>query len=214
MKYKVIGWTSSDDYSFEDTEATFAVQAAITDSIKEHGYLFTGYYHQEYSYGAPVLNTGKRVCMSQRGFARLMADAHGDTGVWDYARYMMLESDDSVYPSHKDFDKSFFECKYVEKEDITEEFSLAGLKYEIDGDKLIMPDYPELNYIEEGDTVLLGGNKYEVSEVDRYQDISSDKKAELMARMYSHDDPEKKKNAEAEFLALPILLSLKVKRVL
>ena len=75
MKYKVIGWTFSDNHNIEDAPLSFAARHAIVDEIKAHGYLFSGEDHQDALYGCPVLNDGKKRACSQRGFAGIMAEA-------------------------------------------------------------------------------------------------------------------------------------------
>ena len=87
MKLKVIGWTSYDDNTYEAVEATNAIYNAVLDEVVKNDYLFSGYHHQEYDYCCPVLNTGKRVLFSQRGFGGLMAEAHGYNGVYDYSLF-------------------------------------------------------------------------------------------------------------------------------
>ena len=67
MKYKVVGWTSYDGDDVPDSEGRigYAECCAIIDAIKEHGYLFSGWDHQEMFDCAPVLNDGKRRCQGK-----------------------------------------------------------------------------------------------------------------------------------------------------
>lgn len=88
-KYKVIGWTDYADERYPEIgecnqEKWDSVELAIINSIRENGYMFCGDQHQYHTYAnyrkrdsgiAPVLNSGERVCFSQRGWGALMAKA-------------------------------------------------------------------------------------------------------------------------------------------
>ena len=88
MKYEVIGWT---DYDCRTAECApvddDAVEAVIAD-IREHGYMFTGYHHQEYPNCVPVLSDGYCRLFSRRNFAAVMAKAHGYNEPMDYVFFM------------------------------------------------------------------------------------------------------------------------------
>ncbi len=90
MKLKVIGWTHYEDTRFPEGEYSHAAEAAIIAAICECGFEFTGWHHQEALYGAPVLNDGCIYRYSQRGWGRVMAEAHGMTAPMDYAYYAFL----------------------------------------------------------------------------------------------------------------------------
>ena len=159
MKYRVVGWTSYDDSSVSDQEGTigYAECCAIIDEIKKHGYLFTGWDHQEGLGCAPVLNDGKRRCFSQRAWGGIMAEAHGQTGPYDYARFTFLESiaSESKRLPRDDFDPEGF----IPEEDLAEQFSLTLPKALFDAvkvsDELTLEDDPTLRYLNAGDTLIL-----------------------------------------------------------
>lgn len=61
MKYKVIGWTFSDNYDIESVPLTFAARHAIVDDIRENNYLFSGLDHQESCMVVPFLMMERNV---------------------------------------------------------------------------------------------------------------------------------------------------------
>lgn len=87
MKYRVIGWTEYDDNQIKTAPYSEGAENAIIDDIKTHGYLFSGFSHQEYQNCAPVLNDGKKRLFTQRNWGNLMAKAKGDFAPMDYANY-------------------------------------------------------------------------------------------------------------------------------
>ena len=94
MKYKVIGWTYYENYEILDSNKTigFAERNAIIDEIRKHKYLFSGWHHQESWDGVvPILNDGRKRCFSQRGWGGVMAEAYGEMGDFDYARYAFYD---------------------------------------------------------------------------------------------------------------------------
>lgn len=157
MKYRVVGWTSYDDADVEDSgnRIGFAEQNAIIDDIKAGGYLFSGYDHQELMDCAPVLNDGKRRCFSQRGWGRVMAEAHGYFGAYDYSLFAFGVNEDYA----KRPNKYFIAEGFVPEENLAEHF-------ELDVDESIfalaercnpfcLPDLDSLRFIDAGDTVTL-----------------------------------------------------------
>lgn len=114
MKLRVVGWVAPYAVT-EEGEATWAVRNAIIDEIRKHGYEFSGPTHGE-SGCTPVLNNGKKYLFSTRGWADLMAEAHGHTGSMDYMIYYM-----PMYPkTEKCPDTSLNEFDYVSVEDMNE----------------------------------------------------------------------------------------------
>ncbi len=91
MKIKVIGWALYDDYHYEEGDGGYAAHEAILRDVKENGYMFSGYQHQEREYCAPVLSDGKIYRYSQRGWGSLMAEAQGLTDPMDYARFSFFD---------------------------------------------------------------------------------------------------------------------------
>jgi hypothetical protein len=157
MKYRVVGWTNYDDESVEESGNSigFAERNAIIDDIKNNGYLFSGYDHQEMWDCAPVLNDGKKRCFSQRGWGGVMAEAHGYFGAYDYPLFTF-----GVNEEYAKRPKNAF-CA----EGFTPEEHLAE-HFEIDVDEGIfalanrrnpffLPDLSELRFIDAGDTLTL-----------------------------------------------------------
>lgn len=88
MKYEVIGWTDYENYSLEDGVIDDDAVEAVIEDIRSHGYKFTGYHHQERDNCVPVLNDGLARRFSRRGFAAVMAKAHGYNEPMDYVFFM------------------------------------------------------------------------------------------------------------------------------
>lgn len=173
MKYKVIGWVSYDDDEFEESEQTYAKINAIIDNIKENGYLFTGWHHQEYLDCTPLLNDGTKVTFSQRGFGGVMAEAHG---YYDPSDYSLFTFDFSIKKSHLVFPKGTCDLsQIVDAKTLNETFTLelSEKQYNdvINNDKLIINDIPELRYIDVNDMLIIKTetleSKYLITEIEK-----------------------------------------------
>ncbi len=173
MKYKVLGWTDYDSFDFEDGDNTDAAVAAIIEDIKAYGYCFSGYAHQEYSGGVPVLNDGLARRFSQRGWGSVMAQAHGFFGPVDYSNFAYhFPADEEIMPDHK---------RWVTPDDIEkltaldEEFlvnlSSGELAKAIKHSVVEINDLPNFKLLELNDTVVLADGKrvvkYTVSDYER-----------------------------------------------
>lgn len=178
MKLKVIGWTYYDDPNYEYFETTWATHNAVLQDVINNGYEFTGYHHQEYDYCCPVLNNGKKIIFSQRGFGGLMAKAHGFNKTYDYSIF--------AYPVNPNSKEYKFPKVSPNDSLIVEEKTLYET-YEIDADietiaiadiknQLRLKDLEEYALIEVGDIVKLINDKhttkYKVVSVDRVKDVS------------------------------------------
>ena len=156
MKYKVIGWVSFDD-DFEEGEHTYSKISAVIDDIKENGYLFSGWHHQEYLYCAPLLNDGKKLTFTQRGFGDIMSRAHGYYGKYDYSLFTF---DCSIKPTSLVLPKGDCDLsKIVDPTTLNETFTLelSNEQYnEVNKDnKLIIKEQPEFRYIDINDTLII-----------------------------------------------------------
>ena len=182
MTLKVVGWVYYNK-DFEQGRLGWAARHAIIDDIKEHGYLFSGWAHQE-GYGcAPILNDGKIYCYSQRSWGSIMAEAHGYTGRMDYAKFaFMMEPDTEKRPSEK-----FDEDGFVPETDLNEKFEIKVERDAFDiaqsTKEIKFYDVPSLRYLDEGDTVVLvcgeDTAEYTVADVDRQRDLSKERLTEL-----------------------------------
>ncbi len=178
MKYKVIGWTFQENYDLENAPLTFASRHAIVDEIKKHGYLFSGYEHQEAFYGCPVLNDGKKRMLSQRGFAGIIAEARGELEPYTYAKYMFgIKKDALIVPDAK-IDKNLI----LSPSELFESFELSvnesTLNSALTLGEITLDDLPYLRYVDSGDTLtLLSKDKkfeFSVLDVDRKKLPSSE----------------------------------------
>ena len=73
---KLIGFTTwhDDNYqTIEDFAEDDIAEKVTIEYMKEHGYKFTGTYHQNGEFGTPYFDTNKKLCLSLRGWGALMA---------------------------------------------------------------------------------------------------------------------------------------------
>ncbi len=178
MKLAVIGWTYYDDPNYEYFETTWATHYAVLNDVIKNKYIFTGYHHQEYDYCCPVLNNGKKIIFSQRGFGGLMAKAHGYNKTYDYSIFSY-----PVNPNSKEYifpkkapdnslivdEKTLYETYTIEAD--METIATADIK-----NQLRLLDLPKYHLIEVGDKVqLIHGkhtSKFKIINVNREKDVS------------------------------------------
>ena len=228
MKIKVVGWTCYDFYDFPEGDNSWAVRMAVVDEIKCNGYLFTGEDHQEGPNCCPVFNDGKLRRFSQRGFADIMAEAHGDTGYMDYAMYMFgIKQEACIFPQ-----KSACKSRFVVEKNLAETFTLQVDEqffnsvpnkdvFDVFGHKatrraIKLPDLPELRYIDKGDTLVVTCQDkkatFLILDVERGRNLSFDERVDLMSRMSYSQDAEVRKKARQEFEAMPVYINLYVRK--
>ena len=84
---KIIGWTDWDNPKYEEMfpiggkhtwQEESDVERIIAEELRSKGYKFTGDYHQNGDYGAPVFDNCKIYKGSQRDWGGIMADAYPD----------------------------------------------------------------------------------------------------------------------------------------
>ena len=199
MKYKVIGWTNYDDGEFPEGECSRAAFRAIVDDVRENGYDFSGYSHQECFDCTPVLNTGERMCFSSRGWGRVMAEAHGHFGVYDYSNYSFGMEETDKTPTCFFIDES----KVLPLEELYETYRLtiddADFETLLKENQVIIPDADYIRYIDVGDTVILDNNgriaEYKVDGVLHGRDknegegrIDFISENDIEISVYSHDE--------------------------
>ena len=214
MKLRVVGWVYYDE-DFEQGTRGWAARYAIIDEIKKHGYMFSGWAHQE-GYGcAPVMNDGKIYCYSQRSWGGIMAEEHGYKGRMDYAKFaFMLDPDTEKRPKEK-----FDEDAFIPERNLNERFELNVSKEEIEAaqkeGKIKLDDLPCLRYLDEGDILALTcvdmTVEFIVSDVDRERDLTEERLFELECAMDDFDDREGMKRAEEEFNNAKIIMIVQLK---
>ena len=227
MKLKVVGWTCYDFDHFPQGEDCWAAHMAVVDDIKQNGYLFSGEDHQERLNCCPVFNDGKVRRFSQRGFASIMAEAHGDVGYMDYALYMFgLKMSSCRFPQRMvqvgDFpiESNLAETFTVEvspqvfaNSPLVETKTFFGTTTTKRVVKLA--DLPELRYIDAGDTLVLTCGSQstclQVVDVDRDRDLTEEERVNFLSRMNYSQDDEERKLAQKQFVQLPIVITLTVK---
>lgn len=177
MKYKVVGWTFSDNYDIENAPLSFAARHAIVDAIRENNYLFSGFDHQEAWYGCPVLNDGKKRACSQRGFAGIMAEAHGETELYAYSKYMFaIKEEAKIKPKaiiNKQEIVTLSSLRETYTLEVSEKVYLTVLKESF----ILLQDLAELRYIDSSDFIIIKNDDkvttFEVLRVNRYRNISN-----------------------------------------
>lgn len=212
MKYKVIGWTFSDNHNIEDAPFSFAARHAIVDEIKAHGYLFSGEDHQDALYGCPVLNDGKKRACSQRGFAGMMAEARGETDTYAYSKYMFGIKRSAVVAPKSEVDKSAI----LPQDELVESFEIelgeTAYYSALQTGEIVLGDLPALRFVDSGDTLVLvcGKERAErlVLEVDREKDLT---KAERLALMMPAESGEEMLALECKLREAKTLLKIKIK---
>lgn len=228
MKIKVVGWTEYDSSEFKEGENTSAVRMALIDEIKNNGYLFSGYDHQERSNCAPVFNDGKMRRFSQRGFGGIMAEAHGNNNPMGYAMYMFgLEPSACSFPKNEIFkgdfqvEKNLNEIFILEVDENflknalnLEHITIGNISYT---EKTIkIEDLPELKYIDKGDTLIFKSNgkslAFSILDVKRERGHSFAERIKYTTIMNNSNNKSEYESARKEFMALPIVLTLKVKQ--
>lgn len=65
------------DVSTLTTDEFQKYREAVVKSMKESGYKFTGFYHQNGEYGVPIFEDGVMFLVSQRTWGGIMADVMG-----------------------------------------------------------------------------------------------------------------------------------------
>ena len=199
MKYKVVGWTSYDGDDVPDSEGRigYAECCAIIDAIKEHGYLFSGWDHQEMFDCAPVLNDGKRRCFSQRGWGGIMAEAYGYTGEYDYSRFTFMES---IEPSHvKRPSAGFNPSSFTPEADLCERFEIEVgeffFRHADLNNPLCIDDSDEFRFIDAGDTLTLcyGDEKIDffITDIDRTHRTAAAAENGIKGKILVSFDPNK-----------------------
>ena len=80
---KITGWTNWDDPNYAEYAAGSMAEVEARDDIlikeiREHGYKFTGDYHQNGDYGVPIIDDTWIYRASQRSWGHIMAFAYPD----------------------------------------------------------------------------------------------------------------------------------------
>ncbi len=215
MKYKVIGWTDWENDDIECGSATYAVCNAIIDCIKEKGLCFSGYHHQECFCCVPVLNDGKKRLFSQRGWGKLMAEAHGFFGPFDYSNfaYRFGKDDGLIMPDiiTEEFEPEGFVPERNLRENFDIELDMAGLDSALETSQIRLDDIPRFRYLDMDDTLTLRcGSEalvFLVTDLERKQEFDLEKYKEHMKNVihkrkddYEHTEGPKYILVDLEFL--------------
>ena len=93
MEYKIIGWTHAGDERFPEAPSHkhSSLFTVLIEEIRERGYAFSGEYHEWGDMGVPVFNSGERLELSMRTFAKVMAEVYEEDGAASYAKWFTDE---------------------------------------------------------------------------------------------------------------------------
>ncbi len=217
MKYRVVGWTHYDDPDVASAACDEAAYWAIVRDIREHGYAFTGWEHQEEQGGAPVLNDGCKRLFSQRDFGCIMAYAHGDYSRMGYVSYAYhrhpeCEQPLSMPPPERFFHPLGFEPERALAEELVCTVDRKTLAAARAGKHFNLPfDDPALQTLGSGDTLTLccEGERHSCGVVSavRGPDLTEEASMEIMVLSCSASI-EKMEQADAIYNAAPWVIEV------
>lgn len=221
MKYRVVGWTEYEDSSVTQAACSDAAWEAIIDDIRANGYLFSGWHHQEWQNCAPVLNDGKKRCLTQRGFGALMARAKGDESRMGYAAYAFYwghgEESSFVFPASS---RRFLPAQFEPQENLNECFSLP-VSHDLlcrakDEGAVSIPWSEALRFLDAGDTLCLQDGseavRFLVESAERCKDLTSEQEIEIQILVYQMTQ-EASREADRRYDEAPWVWKLSLKRI-
>ncbi len=207
MKLKVIGYADGWDSSFSDSAKSWAERAAIIDDIREYGYDFNGFQHQEFSRGCPVLNDGTICRYSRRDWGDIMAEAHGYQHPMAYTKFAFLIDGEDL-PDMPDEDREIdLTDDYDFSQDLSETFVIHPSDCKVGEDRVTLIAQGRLRYIAKGDSLIIGDTQYQVLGVKQMVDVSP----EVDVALYSSNEIKRKKAAE-EYAKAPVISIIRVQK--
>ena len=194
MKYRVVGWTYYDDLLVESKYCSESALQAIIEEIKQKGYEFTGYDHQNTDACVPVLNDGKKRLFSQREFGGIMAKAHGDYSRMGYSYYAFNWHDPKALKL-PEFEDEFDADKFVPETDLNEEIILEVsseiFKQAKSKKHIVVDDHEILKFVDVGDTLTLvcGEEKqsFLIEDLERRKDLTKKQMNDIMGASYASE---------------------------
>lgn len=110
---KIIGWTNWEDPRYKEIDFRFLnmeecdrIFRTVSDELSRRGYCFSGDYHQNGDYGVPILDDGRKVCVSCRNWGHIMANAHPNK-IHDYElkyiHWAWFAPEKEIYPIPEDY---------------------------------------------------------------------------------------------------------------
>ena len=104
---KLIGFTNWHNEKYEEIEDVTEEDLAcdvVVEYMRQHDLKFSGFYHQDGEFGAPYFDTGRKLCLSYRGWGALMAQVlrieadEVDGYDMSYCRWAWLPPEEQVLP--------------------------------------------------------------------------------------------------------------------
>lgn len=225
MKYKVIGWTWYDNEQIDTMDYSRSAEEAVIEDIRVNGYVFSGMHHQEDPRCVPVLNNGKMITFTQRGFGGVMAKAYGKASRMSYAEYafdwyMGIDNEPSpyVFPSEERVFEGKVDGSLIEA-DLSEQFEYEATEGEFEnalknGELEFIYTDKKYRFMDTGDTILVKcGDKsqlFEITQFARYKKFTEDEEIELI--MGSPLNPEAEKRADTLYEQKPETVEMKLKK--
>ena len=225
MKYRVIGWTWYDNEQIDTMDYSRSAEEAVIEDIRANGYVFTGMHHQEDFRCAPVLNNGKMLTFTQRGFGDVMAKAYGKTSRMSYAEYAFswyMDEDEGkspyVFPSEERVFGGEVDASLIEG-DLSEQFEYESTEAEYEnalknGELEFIYTDTKYRFMDTGDTILVKcGDKsqlFEIAKLDRYKKFTEDE--EIAMIMGSPLNPDSEKEADKIYNEKPETIEMKLKK--
>ena len=133
---KLIGFTNWQDEKYEEIEDSAEEDLAcdvVVQYMRQNGLKFSGFYHQDGEFGTPYFDTGKKLCLSYRGWGALTAQVLGverdevDGYDMSYCKWAWLPPEEQVLPmkSEKAEDIAKCNCRGVTSKDSEGEYNLC-----------------------------------------------------------------------------------------
>ena len=116
---KVTGWTWYENPDYKDMSPIGGpfpfenrwddVKDLIIKEIREHGYKFTGDYHQNGDFGAPIIDNEWIYMVSQRSWGHMMVRAYPDkidnSDGYGYCDWAWTAPEEMILPKPEDYDE-------------------------------------------------------------------------------------------------------------
>ncbi len=170
--FKVIGWTDYSNKKYADCDFCYSIYDAVADELYAKKYIFDGSAHQNAKWGCPVLNNGKKLCLSMRGWGGLMAEVvNRDGSNYDYMDFYMDIPQEIYEDTNGNLKKLAFPKPRVDKSQISENLS-----------KRLM------DRLEVKDKTFCGIEKGEITAAVSTNYYFGNKKTEDLIEFYSYED--------------------------
>lgn len=113
---RVTGWTRVGNPDYTEINGTWAIgdcpydreelRPLIVKELRDRGYKFSGFYHQDGDYGAPIIDDKYTVLYSYRGWGDIIAEAYqlDDSDGMAYCVWAWNNPEEQVTPDPSDYE--------------------------------------------------------------------------------------------------------------